>query len=96
MREHLLQICCVLRAITRIMQLSIHKVEDVIARDITAQRIPVNLLNLIRDVVYPYVPVNNFADLTVGTVFALLDDVPLTEQTTVLSINWRPRERPGF
>ena len=74
------------------MQLAIDKVEDVIARDITAQRIPVNLLNLIRNVVYAHIPVNDFADLTIDTGFALLDDVSLTKQATVLRIDWRPGE----
>ena len=65
MRQHLLQISCILRSVLRIMKLAIDKVENVVARNIRSQGIPVQLLYLFGYVVHAPVSIDFFTNLTV-------------------------------
>src|SRR5699024_2038729 len=65
MRQHLLQISCILRSVLRIMKLAIDKVENVVARNIRSQGSPVQLLYLFGYVVHAPVSVELFADLSI-------------------------------
>ena len=84
MWQHLLQIRCILSPILRIVQLAVDEMENVIACNVRTQRIPVDIFDLIGDVVYTHIPVNDHTDLSVDTQLgAVLNDVPFIKQLTI-------------
>lgn len=94
MRQHLLQVDCILDPVFRIVQLPVDEVEDVIARNARSQCIPVNLFDLVGDIVHAHVAVYDLTDLPIGRGFAFAYRCAFAKQLTFRSNHGLPG-KPG-
>ena len=92
-RQHLLKISGIGLPIPRIMQFSVHKVENIIARDVSSQCIPVKLFDVRCDVIHPHIAGDFFSNHTIFA-FLSLFDAHRTEQPTIFRIRLFPG-KPG-